>query len=790
MSASRIYLSGAKKRAKKRRIEELVKSQSGSLLKYFKRSASLQTDEVDETIEDNRAEIDDEDVNLNAEDEHFKEDDSTIDLMDPGNWRKIDQKLRDYVVQKGSLPPPSEDYIFPKSVSGRHFSHKHYKRIMKNGDMHQRRWLVYSTTFDRIYCFCCKLFTRYKETTQLASIGFLDWSNTGIRLSQHETSHDHIMCMSQWMELEMRLQKKQTIDKCVQEEIEKEKNHWRELLLRLFSVVEYLAKSNIAFRGSNDKIGQENNGNFLGNIEMIGKFDPVMREHIRRITKGETKYHYLSYKIQNELIGILSSEIKSMIIKKIKEAKFFSVILDCTPDISHKEQMSLIIRCVDISVSPVQIEEFFLTFLEVEDKSGKGLFELLCDTLIGLKLDINDIRGQGYDNGSNMKGKNKGVQKRLLDINPRAFFTPCGCHNLNLAICDIAKSSDKAISFFGIIHHLESVKAIRFKAPEIRDVLLYFAENSKDPGARSEAECLAISETHGIEGFEFLFGMVIWYDVLFAVNTVSKTLQSEDIDIDDAIAQLKGLVSFFQKYRETGFEEAKAEASKIAVAMDIEPMFNKKKKRLIKRKTHFDEERDKGDDVCQVLSSEDDFRINYFIKMMDQALVSFQTRLEQFKEYEDIFGFLFSLRKLNSTSDDTLKSKCSNLEAFLKHGADSDIDGNDLFMEIKMFREVLPKTFKKNVEVLDYLKRMKDSYPGIWIAYRIMLTIPVSVASAERSFSKLKLIKSYLRSTMSQERLNGLAMLSIEKALIRNLNYESLMNDFAEKTARRVIFQN
>jgi hypothetical protein len=63
--------------------------------------------------------------------------------------------------------------------------------------------------------------------------------------------------------------------------------------------------------------------------------------------------------------------------------------------------------------------------------------------------------------------------------------------------------------------------------------------------------------------------------------------------------------------------------------------------------------------------------------------------------------------------------------------------------------------------------------------------VPVTVASAERSFSKLKLIKTYLRSSMSQERLNGLATLSIEKDMLADIDVDVLINDFASQNARR-----
>lgn len=71
-------------------------------------------------------------------------------------------------------------------------------------------------------------------------------------------------------------------------------------------------------------------------------------------------------------------------------------------------------------------------------------------------------------------------------------------------------------------------------------------ENCDDHKARSDVKVFATSETYEIEGFEFLFGMVIWHNLLFAVNAVSKTMQVENIDINVALVQLKGLVVYLQ----------------------------------------------------------------------------------------------------------------------------------------------------------------------------------------------------------------------------------------------------
>ena len=82
------------------------------------------------------------------------------------------------------------------------------------------------------------------------------------------------------------------------------------------------------------------------------------------------------------------------------------------------------------------------------------------------------------------------------------------------------------------------------------------------------------------------------------------------------------------------------------------------------------------------------------------------------------------------------------------------------------------------------MKGSSEIYPNMWTALRIGLTLPVTVAEAERSFSKLKLIKSYLRSTMSQDRLSGLAIISINHTITEQISYD----DFASRKARRIRF--
>ena len=93
-------------------------------------------------------------------------------------------------------------------------------------------------------------------------------------------------------------------------------------------------------------------------------------------------------------------------------------------------------------------------------------------------------------------------------------------------------------------------------------------------------------------------------------------------------------------------------------------------------------------------------------------------------------------------------------------------------------------------DVLPFLieKQMAPGLPNLSILYKLYLTLPVTSATAERSFSRLEIIKNYLRSTMANNRLSGLALISIERDLAENIDFESTINRFASMKSRRKQF--
>lgn len=186
-------------------------------------------------------------------------------------------------------------------------------------------------------------------------------------------------------------------------------------------------------------------------------------------------------------------------------------------------------------------------------------------------------------------------------------------------------------------------------------------------------------------------------------------------------------------------------------------------------------------------NGEETFKQEYFIVILDQAIISMEERFIQYRWYEENFGFLFNKNKLKETNYEDLMNHCKDLQHILSNDDSKDIEAVDLYTELILFRSLVEENMTA-LQALEVTKKARSGFLNISIALRIILTIPVTSASAERSFSKLKIIKTYLRSTMTQNRLSGLAMLSIENEMVSELNFDSVIDDFAAKKSRKKMF--
>uniref|UniRef100_A0A3B1J7P5 TTF-type domain-containing protein n=1 Tax=Astyanax mexicanus TaxID=7994 RepID=A0A3B1J7P5_ASTMX len=711
--------------------------------------------------------------------------------------KKNTRHERCQIVRKG--PVQITDIEFPQNSENppRRFTKENYRRTMKNGEKILRSWLVYSMSTDSVFCFPCTVLG--KRDNALSNCGFHKWKNLTYHLKEHEYSKGHCDNMRNWHELQRRLQNKTTIDQRQQTLMQIEIEHWKAVIRRVIAIICHLAERNQALRGTTSVLYDPHNGNFLAQVELMAKFDPVMNEHIRRRQNQEAKVHYLSGTIQNEIIALIGNKVLEEIITQ----RDYSVIMDCTPDISHKEQLSVVLRLVNCDPS-VSIAEHFFGFIDVEDTSGKGLTEVLLDHLQKHNLSISDCRGQSYDNGSNMMGQKQGVRARILQLNNKALCIPCSSHKLNLVVADAAKSSVLSTSFFGVLQRLynlfsssvqrwavlrkhvkqltlkplsatrweariDSVKVVRYQLPEILEALSALQTFGIEKG---DSETMSSS---------FLLCTIIWYNVLYQVNHVSKLLQSPNVSMGTLRAETEGVREYLEDFRENRLASCQTDAKDIAENLDMEMNLPEKKQRKKKRQFQYE-----GTEETQSTPDET-FRRDFFLPLVDTALRSLGDRLSRLKGVYDLYDFLFSKDNMKQTiKNGKLHERCKKLEQTLH-----DIDADDLAFEINSSLHTFPDHVATcPFDMLNYIysEKLLDLYSTLSIALRLLLTLPVSVASGERSFSALKLIKTYMRSTMGQERLTGLALMSIEREVCRSLDMEDIVVAFAEAKVHKQKF--
>uniref|UniRef100_A0A8C5QMR9 Zinc finger MYM-type protein 1 n=2 Tax=Leptobrachium leishanense TaxID=445787 RepID=A0A8C5QMR9_9ANUR len=606
-----------------------------------------------------------------------------------------------------------------------------------------------------------------------------------------------------------------TIDEENENQIRREKNFWRQVLHRIVNVTLTMAMSNLAFRGHRERLGEVNNGNFLSIIELLAEYDPILKE-LLQLPKGTLKY--LSPQIQNQLIEILSKKVQNEIVSGIQEAQFYSIIMDTTQDISKVDQMSQIFRYVSVErdqnlrACSVTVNEAFLGFHVIEDQRAAEIERNIVACVESKGLDLSKCRGQGYDGAATMSGVYSGVQARIAKREKNALYVHCAAHNLNLVIQDAVADIAEVTSFFDVVHNLytffgesvrrwaflssftsessvtlkrlcptrwssrhDSLLALRFRFVDIMQALSKLILLSSKPKERDDAANLKKK----MESFEFVLLVVLQTKIFSHVNIISKVLQSKDMELSSAVQLIQNAVTALSTYRDH-FEEAKETAAALAEKWGISAEFTNKRIKKVKR--HFDE-------LCmdqRLADPEERFKTTVFYRCLD--IITNQLS-DRFKGMNAVFHRFKIIQPamLASESDETVISEATKLQELYNEDISADFPGQLLSFRSALQEEVRSCSTVKDLAHLLLVENsaLSSTVPDVCVALLLFLTLPVTVATAERSFSKLKLIKSYLRNTMSQQRLSGLALLSIENERARRLNIESIVDDFADAKARR-----
>ncbi|XP_050066136.1 52 kDa repressor of the inhibitor of the protein kinase-like [Aphis gossypii] len=411
------------------------------------------------------------------------------------------------------------------------------------------------------------------------------------------------------------------------------------------------------------------------------------------------------------------------------------------------------------------VREHFLGFTKVEHVTGEYLADTILQILKEKNLDLALLRGQGYDGAANMSGAFKGVQSRIASLQPLAFYTHCANHRLNLVLSK-ASTVPSIRNTVGIITNIYNfLRDSALRTQLLNEKITELFPHQKAVKAKKLCETRWVERHDGILHFlEILPAIIVTLDELSLSNhtgsnaqslsaaisiTLPLSIQLQSINIDytqsiEMINNVKNVLATIRENSKTEFKNIFEETTLIAGKMDVDIRIP----RVTKTQCHRANAQPQSTDLSEF------YHVNYFLPYLD-----------------------YLMSELNS--HDKILNAAQIYEVDLPHSIEALRGELNLW---KQFWKNKPGKADSSMEAFKYA----SMFPNIKCLLTILSVIPITTASAERSFSSLKRIKTYLRSTMGQERLNGLAMLHINKDI--QVKPEEVLDVFAKKHKRKLQF--
>jgi hypothetical protein len=450
-------------------------------------------------------------------------------------------------------------------------------------------------------------------------------------------------------------------------------------------------------------------------------------------------------------------------------------------------------------------------FYAVGETTGSNIANCLEDALIRFQLSLENLRGQTYDGAANMKGSYKGCQALITQKQPLAIYVHCGAHCLNLIASDACSASLKIRDSIHVVHELGVLcnASGKFKAlfgdisssdeqvcsrnirplcptrwlvrlPAIVSVLTQYASILRALEEAHDACSPEVSSTASglLSKFEdgtTLANLLMAKDVIEPLETLNRSLQSTRMTVAGMLEAVDVLTRQLLAYQTVDhFDELFEEIETQVSQLDLEPVRLPRPRATPKRFSGSGE-------AFHPKTAREHLRIEYF-KMLDAAIVQLKERF----------------------SDSVGLTHYSELETILLSGQVSVVASSypelqplsTLQIELSMLRTNTPNLEGAKSSVDDYvnlltkmLPEVRGMFPHVESLVRLLLVNPASSASAERSFSSLRRLKTYLRSTIGQARLNHVAISHIHKTTldeIEEFEVEELMKQFVMHKDNRV----